>query len=108
MGMIMFGGRCDSKLFDKLTQWSTNRYPKVLKSPHLFNFAFKLTIDVLENIAEPLEDLGIDPLPNAEKIHHRIVMVAKEVLMNHVDVKDMIENLVEETANAVKVELKNK
>lgn len=104
----MFGGRCDRKLFEKFLVWCDNSNPKVVKSPYMYNFMFRVTLSTLEHIANPLKEAGLNPISVTEEIHKEVMKVVEESIKEYISQNKPIEELKEKVKRDVKNVLSNR
>lgn len=101
MSTIMFGGRCDRRLFEEFLEWCDNNNPKIVKSPHMYNFMFRTVLRVLEKIADPLKKAGFNPLEVTEQIHASILDIVERSIEQYVASNQPTENLKEKVKKDV-------
>ena len=107
MSTIMFGGRCDRRLFEEFLDWCDNNNPKIVKSPHMYNFMFRTVLRVLEKIANPLKKAGFNPLTVTEEIHASILDIVEKSIEDYSRHNNPTEDLKEKVKRDVQEFLSN-
>lgn len=103
----MFGGRCDRRLFEQFLDWCNGNNPKIVKSPHMYNFMFRIVLQVLEKVVDPLKKAGFNPLVVAEEIHSSILDIVEKSIEDYTRHNNPTEDLKEKVKRDVQEFLAN-